>query len=731
MQAAAGCCALRQINSQCNSFAARLDFVRSNGRVFNIRMLLILLIAAQSTLAKDCPHTAADKSFTPTVDWRAHDQVCWSGRLEYCSDISKGANKTSQQSIDRSVSAMLPSCLLATDLFANGFEDAPQSSVKRWSDPSTWGGNLPQAGANVLIAANQTIVLDVNTPSLGTLTIEGRLVAAMDRGTAITARAVMVHGGTLRYGCATDPYMQQGTITLTGEASEENLHGMGTKVLGSMGGGTIAMYGAPRQSWTKLDGTVQPGATSIGVLEATGWKVGDQIAIAPSDFEPLELEKRFISAINGNVLTLAQPLSFYHFGRIQTLGTTGRSLDERAPIANLSRNIVIRGQNSAGSNFGGHLMMMEGSAVELSHVEITGMGQAGRLGRYPLHWHIAGNRLGSFVENSSIHSNFQRGVVVHRTNDLKVRNNAIVDTFGHMVFIESSNEVRNHFEGNLLMLTRPMPSAWRNINIEFEHQRDEVAGFWLSNMHNRVMNNHVAGILHGHGYWVVDGAFSTPRDRDFCIDGVINQPFGGCHLGPSSAYNAIRQSATVLEFRDNVASNIRAASEWNGSFHFDPVGSGIFFEDLPLQTNAPTILRNTQAYKIGMSAIWGTMKGELAQSITTRTPVIDGLIVADVRTATFNAEHHRSLALRNAVLFGTTDNQPPGLTSGTRNWEALFVSHGNGSDDRSIEAIAVYPFIPPSSNNLSPALIQALPLTNGGEPRFLEWTNVVLQGWRN
>lgn len=104
---------------------------------------------------------------------------------------------------------------------------------------------------------------------------------------------------------------------------------------------------------------------------------------APTDFDPLEAEERIIAAIQGATVTLDRPLTYWHWSKVQTLGTTGATLDRRAEVANLTRNITVRGANAAGSTFGGHLMFMDGLVTRLSNIEVTGIGQLGKLGRYP------------------------------------------------------------------------------------------------------------------------------------------------------------------------------------------------------------------------------------------------------------------------------------------------------------------------------------------------------------
>ena len=47
--------------------------------------------------------------------------------------------------------------------------DAPPPTAHNalWSDPATWGGELPRSGADVVILPEQKILLDVSPPDLG------------------------------------------------------------------------------------------------------------------------------------------------------------------------------------------------------------------------------------------------------------------------------------------------------------------------------------------------------------------------------------------------------------------------------------------------------------------------------------------------------------------------------------------------------------------------------------
>ena len=88
-------------------------------------------------------------------------------------------------------------------------------------------------------------------------------------------------------------------------------------------------------------------------------------------------------------ITLDRPLEYMHFGQI-TFG-----VDQRGEVGLLTRNIRIQASDDAEqSYFGGHIMAMPGSKMQVSGIELSRMGQHLTLARYPIHWHIAGDGQG-------------------------------------------------------------------------------------------------------------------------------------------------------------------------------------------------------------------------------------------------------------------------------------------------------------------------------------------------
>lgn len=112
--------------------------------------------------------------------------------------------------------------------------------------------------------------------------------------------------------------------------------------------GRLELYGtAPSTVWTTMTTFANAGATSITVSNSTGWKVGDEIGIAPSFMAPKEFEKVTITGINGSTISFTPALQYSHFGDVNpTIVKPYGTLDMRTAVGHLTRNIKI----VAGSN---------------------------------------------------------------------------------------------------------------------------------------------------------------------------------------------------------------------------------------------------------------------------------------------------------------------------------------------------------------------------------------------
>jgi hypothetical protein len=245
-----------------------------------------------------------------------------------------------------------------------------------WSASSTWpGGRVPLEGSDVIINATQYIILDVNPPSLGKITIIGRLEFQDSGSRSLTASSIVVWG-SLGIGSKDKPFTNNAEIVLTGTRTspsvvvDNNLF-VGNKVLLSLG--DVTFVGSSHvSSWTRLASTAAVGSnvltlsTSVATSAGkAGWTVGDKIVITPTEYDDgvkSEVETHAIQSISadGKTLTLSAPLAFSHFAGMASTSPTSpvRTVNLAAAVGLLSRSIVIRGELSdASDTHGGHIFV--------------------------------------------------------------------------------------------------------------------------------------------------------------------------------------------------------------------------------------------------------------------------------------------------------------------------------------------------------------------------------------
>lgn len=370
---------------------------------------------------------------------------------------------------------------------------------QRWSDPATWGGNLPPAQSVVVIPAGKTVVLDGATPALRGLVVRGRLVAG-DRDLAITADYIHIEGGLLQIGTAAQPFLHRAILTLTGQTTADTpaTPGFGSKVLSLMGG-TLQLHGRPvTRTWTRLDGGDLPlGARTLQVSDATGWRPGDQIVISSSTGRQGDHSLATIASIDGNTIGLREGTRAAHIGRRHTVGD--RTFDFRSEVGLLTHNIVVQGDaGSQASRIGGHAMFMAGASgatVQIAHAQFQHMGQFDRLGRYPIHFHLMGQGCRDcYVQNATVRDTLQRGIVVHDTSQVRVAGNVVFNTVGHNIVVETPTTGDNRIEGNLALVNdMPRPDFTQP---ELALQNDHLPGnYWFKSARNTFIGNVAAGSL--------------------------------------------------------------------------------------------------------------------------------------------------------------------------------------------------------------------------------------------
>src|SRR5690349_7755086 len=515
--------------------------------------------------------------------------------------------------------SVVPAFLLGSAFAVVQAQNAGTPAVKqsRWSDPATWPGRkVPAAGDKVTIEKGKDVVLDVSPPALGSLTIEGKLSFADNKDLELTTEWIMVHG-ELEIGTEAKPHTRKATITFTDNVKDEDMSGIGgTNDRSDRGimlmGGTLNLHGNRTNSWTKLSKTAEAGSTSIEVLNATGWRVGDMIVLASTDFDPHQAERRTVAAIRGNAITLDKKLDYMHFGKITF------DVDERGEVGMLSRNIVIQASADADQTlFGGHIMAMTGSKMFVEGVELNRMGQNMHLARYPIHWHLIGDAQGQYIKNSSVHDTYSRCVTVHGTNDLDIENNVTYNNIGHCFFLEDAVEHGNQFVHNLGILTKCHPDApcvptnlgpfgaegGKNFDTDGQNAKDilipsdnTASTFWITNPDNIYRDNVAAG-SDAIGFW-----FALPEHPT------------GKFEGTTISANTWPRRTPVREFKGNTAHpdfdgfTLDRAPRADGHF---AVGGHISLAN-PADANSPqveSVIEDFTSYKNRNSGMWS--RGEM------------------------------------------------------------------------------------------------------------------------
>lgn len=498
-----------------------------------------------------------------------------------------------------------------------------------WSELRMHNGTRPGPEDVVVVNSDDRLIFDADVGSsvIKGLVIYGEFTVedGEDALSLTTDWAVAVNNGTFRIGSEEDPYAGQFTLTLAGkdvtnqinlsdypdsadaqDASGDHMtghdmsgghmsvHDMSQHVienndafLMAMGDGAsieVHVDDAAKKSWTQLDNTVSAGDTTLTFSDPTGWEVGDRIAIASTDFDLDQAETSVIAEVRdgGRVVVLEAPLKHMHYGEIEHYDDNARSIDMRAEVALLSRDVTIQGDvdydhghshNDQLDQFGGNTMVMMGGEMYISGAEFKYMGQAGVLGRYPAHWHLSEDASGQYIKDSSFHHSFNNGITVHGTENTLLENNVVFETVGHGVFFEDGSEVGNQILGNLAFGQRS-PGRFDGSP---GGRQDESSSFWIENADNTIRGNHAAG-SEDTGFF-----FDLPGDVDAPSRGVESLSDNGSQEGPSDMVGNVAHSSDRAFFL-NHRSLIR---------DHDPSG-----DSDQAQKVAPWVIEDFTAYKI-------------------------------------------------------------------------------------------------------------------------------------
>jgi hypothetical protein len=354
----------------------------------------------------------------------------------------------------------------------------------------------------------------------------------------------------------------------------------GYKVLAVSYGGTLKLFGdkgvsgdllqptASGTSWVRLDGTITPGATSLFVRPVT-WQAGDHIVVTTTDYLPNHSEELLICKIEK--INLSAKITFttdltadpntcpvkgvkwthngeqYLLTRVPSrLNISKSAAETRAAVGLLTRSVRIVSEgdtfgkpfpplpcnSSPNCYFGGHTIVRQGfMSFQVEGVESRQLGQGGRLGHYPVHFHLARQTPpNTFVNDSSINESMTRWVAVHGTQGVTLARNVGYLSIGHGFYLEDAVETGNQFYSNLGIFARaavvnaqnprnvPGLLASPEVNlhsVQYNSDSDTPAVFWITNGWNDFQGNMAAGAgMCGVCYWEIPASISGPSQSE-------------------------------------------------------------------------------------------------------------------------------------------------------------------------------------------------------------------------
>lgn len=448
-----------------------------------------------------------------------------------------------------------------------------------WSNPITWGGEVPTNGARVVIPNGLTITVDIILPNrIKTIRLDGKLNFKNNVNTLLKVETIIgLPSSELEIGTSQNP-IQNGvtaTIIFIDEGAIDLNWDYNQFSKGMVMMGATNIYGAEKTSWSSLSGFPVSGSNSIQIDKTPiNWKIGDELVITGTDpFNPSSDEKRIISGINGDTISLNFPLSLNH---------VSIASDLKVHVANLSRNVIFKSENSSIARRG-HVMFMHNNNVSVNFARFFQLGRTNKRvqiddwyfptldgtdavpgprtnirGRYSVHFHRGGvspSQTPLSTINSCVVEDDPGWAYVNHSSHVAFQDNVSYNVVGGAFQTESGDEIGS-FTGNIAIRTvnpdfpllNPLfaPVDIRENSQDFAFQGD---GFWIHGGRVSVDNNIASGCS-GHGFIYWTEGLREPdtgvRINQFLASNLPN----GEHL-PLGACNT--WWAPIISFKGNIS----------------------------------------------------------------------------------------------------------------------------------------------------------------------------------
>lgn len=355
-----------------------------------------------------------------------------------------------------------------TELLAEGFDPTPTIQTIRdgdWHTASTWDANrVPNANDWVQVDHQVTNSADINFWTL--------YISNLGRFTGTGAWTATITDKMYE----DTPQFDTGWITA----------------------GYLTLTGTSKTAWTRTTAAIAQGATSIVVSDATGWQIGDRLVLPDTRQIPGGVDRFVlwstpeivaITSIAGGTIGISPATAIAHPASRDGAGT----IERYPPVGNLTRSIVIKSPNPAGTR--GHTMFADDCRIAVSNVSFQYLGrtttaplnaETNHRGRYATHIHFCQTDGAVTLTNCAIESSTKWGTSIHESNGQTITHNVVYDAAGWGIGTEDGNETDNLITDNLVC--KVIGTGGRG-DSRLDDWGHNGTGFWFQGPFNIVKRN--------------------------------------------------------------------------------------------------------------------------------------------------------------------------------------------------------------------------------------------------
>jgi hypothetical protein len=373
--------------------------------------------------------------------------------------------------------------------------------VALWSDPATWGGAVP--GEADVAVVDKPVLLDVDARVAGLrIGAGGDLTFDPAQTRTLESSGNVEVSGVLRARPERADVVHRIGFVGVDESifvGDHTMEPYETDVgLWVLAGGALDLQGSRKRPWTNLVSAADAGATSIAVADASGWQVGDEIVVTPT--EPTTVDgyaehhdRRVVTGVSGSTVSFDQPLEFPH-----PEVTVRPGVVRRAEVLNLTRNVRVEGTPEGRT----HVIVV--GAGRPQTVGFVGLRHTGPqrdgvpvIGRYAMHFHMDQDATqGTLLEGLVAFEGGNHAFVSHTSHGITMRECIAHDQFEDPFWWDQSDEDHpsDMIPTNDLVYDRCVASHVKST----EESRYGISGFTLGAGSGNIARGCVAtGVLGG------------------------------------------------------------------------------------------------------------------------------------------------------------------------------------------------------------------------------------------